>query len=251
MLIAEALRRNGIVLSNDAVSRLARFGEILLMANKEFNLTAITDPAEIAVKHFADSLASLDFFPKGALCADVGSGAGFPAIPLLIARPDLRFTLIDSLAKRVTFLSGTLTALGLKSSCAVHARAEDLAKAEEQTGGKGKKKDTLRGHIGLDNCRGTFDVATARAVAPLPTLLEYLLPLLKLNGIAVIYKAKGVEEEIGASAKALPLLGGKVEQIKYFELDGKYERNIIVVRKVKETPPAYPRGGNKPKTNPL
>ncbi len=195
--------------------------------NEKVNLTAITDDRDIAVKHFLDSVLGEKFLPKNASVVDVGSGAGFPAVPLKIVRPDLKFTLMDSLNKRVVFLQSLIEKLDLSDITAVHARAEEGAKTY----------------------REKFDAAVARAVAPLPTLLEYVLPLVRVGGLFVAYKGNA-EEELAQSEHALRVLGGKLLRKEEFSLCGD-KRTVLVFEKTSKTPERYPRLQNKPRISPL
>ncbi len=215
-----------IVLSDENLQKLDSFYDLLTEGNKVMNLTAITERDEVTVKHFADSLIGLRYM-HGSVC-DVGAGAGFPSIPLIIANPSLRFTLIDSLAKRINFLNNVKEKLGLNFTT-FHMRAEDA---------------------GSGSLRESFDTVTARAVASLNTLVEYLLPLVKIGGSAVIYKASDTEEELEESQKAIALLGGKLRSVDKYFFEGQ-GRSIIVIDKVAATPKKYPRSGNKPRLNPI
>lgn len=215
-----------IALSDEQIAKLDKFYDLLLSWNKVMNLTAITERDEVLVKHFADSLIGLKYM-KGKVC-DVGAGAGFPSIPLIIANPNLNFTLIDSLAKRITFLNAVREELGLSFDTR-HLRAEDAGTCE---------------------LRESFDSVTARAVASLNTLSEYLLPLVKVGGNAVIYKGGDIEEELESAKKAIGVLGGRIKSVDKYVLEGQ-GRSIIVIEKLAPTPKKYPRGGNKPRSNPI
>ena len=186
--------------------------------NEKFNLTAVTERNEVDVKHFADSLSALDFFPKGARVVDVGSGAGFPAIPLKIVRDDLDITMLDALNKRVVFLKDTLAVLDLPGA-AMHLRAEEAA---------------------YTSLRESFDVATARAVAKIKILAQYLLPLLKVGGRAILYKGGDVKDELKEAEGAIKILGGVVTKAERRDFEG-LSRTIVVIDKVFSTPSAYPR----------
>ncbi len=217
-------------LSETQLHQFEEYFSLLIETNKMLNLTAITDEKEVVIKHFLDSVLPDKIFPQNASVIDVGSGAGFPALPLKIVRPDLHVCMVDSLNKRINFLQEVIEKLKLDHSIAVHSRAEDFAK----------------------NNREKFDVAVARAVARLNTLLEYLLPLVKVGGMAVIYKSCKLEEELQEAQKAISVLGGKLEKIEYFCIEeGGLERNILIIKKVANTPPKFPRPQNKPKLNPI
>ncbi len=231
MKILESLfTKYNIPLSDEQKSQFDKYFSMLVETNKVLNLTAITEEDDVAIKHFLDSVLPFNFFPKSASIVDVGSGAGFPAIPLKIVRSDLKVCMVDSLNKRINFLDSIISELGLKNTIATHSRAEDYAK----------------------NHREKFDVAVARAVASLNTLVEYLLPLVKVGGLAIIYKSSKLAEEIESAKKAISVLGGKIETIKNFVIEeGAMERNILIIRKISKTPPQYPRDKNKPKTSPI
>ena len=201
----------------------------LVEYNEKVNLTAITEKEDVFVKHFLDSILPVDEIKQNASVVDVGTGAGFPSLPIKIVRPDINLTMVDSLNKRINFLNELTGKLKIDTKN-IHARAEDFAKDNKEK----------------------FDVAVARAVARLNILLEYLLPLVKIGGIVLAYKGSNFEEELIESKNALAVLGGKYEKTLHFELPNNAgERNIIIIRKVKSTPNIYPRGQNKPKTNPI
>lgn len=227
----EILERNGIYLSEEAVKKLNDFRRILLEYNEKFNLTAITDEEEIAVKHFADSIKGLKFLPEKGKIIDVGSGAGFPSVPLIIAseNDEREFVLLDSLKKRVDYLNGVINELNLPRAIAVHERAED----------EGRKN------------RGIYDCVVARAVAPLNVLVEYALPLLKVGGTLIAYKGQQTEEETANALNALKILRGRIKSVEKYVLDGEYSRSFVIVEKTGETPIKYPRGQNKPRILPL
>ncbi|MDR0856545.1 MAG: 16S rRNA (guanine(527)-N(7))-methyltransferase RsmG [Clostridiales bacterium] len=200
---------------------------LLTEANAVCNLTAVTERNAVFTKHFADSLLGLEFLPEKGTLLDVGSGAGFPAVPLCMVRPALVPTLVDSVNKKVAFLQRLCAHMGIAALC-LHARAEDL---------KGKIPPQ--------------DAVVARAVAPLATLAEYTLPYVKVGGVLVAYKADGCAEEVAAARHAVGLLGGGTPRIEYRRLDGETTRAFVLIEKRRPTPPLYPRGGNKPRTNPL
>ena len=202
----------------------------LVEYNNKVNLTAITEKDEVYVKHFLDSALPIDEIKNGASVVDIGTGAGFPGLPIKILRPDVKLTLVDSLNKRINFLNLIVEKLQLKNVKNVHARAEDFCKLN----------------------REKFDVAVARAVAKLNTLLEYLLPLVKVGGVVLAYKGNNFNEELDESKKAIEILGGKFEKTLQFNLPNDMgERNVIVIKKIKPTPNVYPRAQNKPKTEPI
>lgn len=205
--------------------------EELVETNAHMNLTAITEPEEIWAKHFLDSavlLKQLDL-PLGASCIDVGTGAGFPGMVLALLRPDLQVTLLDSLQKRVGFLERIAEKLGLANVRCIHARAEDAARDADY--------------------REQFDLATARAVAAMPTLTEYCLPFVKIGG--QFAAMKGPSETPEAAEKAVALLGGEMAGALAYALENVGERQIILVKKISQTPTKYPRKGVRIRSNPL
>ena len=208
-----------------------KFKQILLEYNQKVNLTAITEQKEIDIKHFYDSLYAEKYIPQNAQVADIGSGGGFPAIPLCIQREDIHITLIESVAKKCAFLEYAVKELGLKNAKIVCGRAEILAKEKEY--------------------REKFDIVTARAVAKLNTLSEYCIPFVKVNGLFIAYKAI-VSEEIESGKNAVNILGGEVIKIEEYVLpEGMGTRTLIVSQKRKPTPAAYPRGMGKERSKPL
>ena len=223
----ETLARLCPELTKEQLDRFCVYCDMLLDWNTRMNLTAITEPEEVAAKHFADSLAARSLLFDGAKVADVGTGAGFPGVPLLIVNPTLRMTLMDGLNKRILFLEALLAELGLKAEC-VHLRAED--------GGQNPRY------------RGQFDFVTTRAVASLPVLLELTVPLLKVGGKSIAYKGNAVEE-LTQSKGALHLLHGAATVAEVPSPWG--ERSLVVVEKKEPTPKAYPRRAGMPGKNPL
>lgn len=213
------------------VEGFVRYEELLMEWNGKMNLTAIKDGREITVKHFIDSLtpALTGRIPKNGTFVDVGSGAGFPGVPLTMLYPELGTILVDSLGKRVRFLQELTVALGVTADC-VHSRAEEL---------------------GQTSYREQCDVVTARAVANLSVLCEYCLPLAKVGGVFLAMKGPEVEEELDAAGNALELLGGKVGEVYPFTLPDGSRRNIIAIEKIAPTPKKYPRDAKKMKNNPL
>lgn len=227
-LLENFLVQNGLF-SENAFNKFVCFYELVTETNKVMNLTSITQAEEFETKHFIDSLLPFREFEGAQKIADIGSGAGFPAIPLAIIFPDKKFTLVDSLQKRVNFLNSAIEKLGLENCAAVHSRAEDFAK-------EGREK---------------FDVVTARAVASLNILLEYTAPLCRTGGKVVAYKGSAAEEEICAARNAASVLGLKLEKTCDFVLPSGEARVVPVYKKIMPCDKKYPRGGNKPRTNPL
>lgn len=229
-LIRELFKKYDISIDNKQLEQLDIFYNLVIEENKKFNLTAITDKNDFAVKHLLDSCLPYILLPKDSTVIDVGAGAGFPSLPLKIIRPDLKLTMLDSLNKRVNFLNMCINKLGVTNAVAVHDRAEDYA---------------------IKN-RERFDIAIARAVAGLDTLCEYCLPYVKVGGRFIALKGSSYEEELDTANFAISVLGGKlvdVQKIYIQEIDG--ERANIVIEKVKNTPPKYPRGKNLPRLKPL
>ncbi len=227
-----AAKNVGVELDETALDRFDKYAEMLVETNKTLNLTAITEPDEIISKHFADCLSLLSEvdFPKNAKVADVGTGAGFPGVVILIARPDLKMTLMDSTKKRLVFVQSVIDALGLNAEV-VHIRAEDA----------GKSKDY----------REKFDFATARAVANMNVLSEYCIPFLKQGGVFAAMKGAKAAQELDSAKGAIKLLGGKPVSAKEFVVEDCGERTIICVKKISQTPPKYPRASAQIAKKPL
>lgn len=224
-------QRLNIELSGDQIAKFSIYADRLVEWNEKVNLTSITEPEEIILKHFVDSLALLSLV-QGKRLADIGTGAGFPGIPLKILLPEVEVYLVDSLAKRLDFLETVIKELKLTKVQTVHARAEDFARDPYY--------------------RETFDCVTSRAVARLPVLLEYAVPLLKKGGYFLAAKGSQAQEEVMESKKALTVLGAEVKDIKLFNLGAEAEhRAIILVEKTSSTPPAYPRKAGTPGKKPL
>jgi len=233
-ILIEGCRYYGIELTEEQVQQFLDYYEILIEWNEVMNLTAITDFDEVMLKHFVDSLALGKALPvkDGLRMIDVGTGAGFPGIPLKIAYPNLEVVLLDSLNKRVKFLNAVIEKLGLKGITAVHGRAEDFARQAEY--------------------RESFDVSVSRAVANMASLSEYCIPYTKVGGYFVPYKSGNIEEEIKEGKKAVQILGGEIEDIIKFSLPGSdIERSLVVIKKVKETGKKYPRKAGLPSKEPL
>ena len=228
MGIKEIFEKHKIVLSEEQGRQFLKYYDFLVSENQKYNLTAITSKEEVFYKHFLDSVLPESEITKNAKIIDIGSGAGFPAVPLKIVRPDLKFTLVDSLNKRVNFLNELFILLNLGDIKAVHARAEDFIKGN----------------------RESYDFAVARAVAPLNTLLEYMVPYLKVGGRCLIYKSQKLEEEIIEAKKAMEILSVKLVKVLEYEL-GDASRKILIVEKTEKTNEKYPRGKNLPKLKPL
>lgn len=210
----------------------SKYMDLLLEWNEKINLTAITEKDEIILKHFIDSLTISKYIEKNQRLIDVGTGAGFPGIPLKIVKPDLNITLLDSLNKRVNFLNEVVQKLKFEKIEAIHGRAEEL--------GRNKKY------------RESFDIATSRAVANLSTLLEYLMPFVKVGGICICMKGPNIEIELKEAKKAIDELGGKIDKIDKFCLpDTDIERNIIIIKKISKIKDKYPRKVGIPAKSPI
>lgn len=225
-------KKIGIVLEEEQIEQFYQYEKLLLIWNEKINLTAITKPEEIILKHFIDSITIAKYIGANKTLVDVGTGAGFPGIPLKIIRKDIQITLLDSLNKRVQFLNEIIKQLELKEVETIHGRVEEF--------GKNKKY------------REKFDYATSRAVANLTTLSEYLLPLVKIEGKCICMKGSTVKEEIDQSQKAIAILGGKIEEIEAFQLpESDIDRHIVLLRKIKQTPAKYPRKPGTPSKEPI
>lgn len=221
-LLLEDTAKLGIEIAEDKLPLFEKLAYLLVEQNKTMNLTAITDPDGIAVKHFADSVSALFAydFPQGARVLDVGTGAGFPSIPLLIARPDLDMTMIDSTAKKLKYVASTVESLGLAAEV-LHTRAEEAGQNKEY--------------------REKFDIVCSRAVAALNILCEYCLPFVKVGGVFLAMKGAKAQEEIADAKNAIKTLGGKIIEEKSFTLSDGGERTIVVIKKISQVPPKYPR----------
>ena len=222
----------GVRFSVEQMEQFYKYMNLLIEWNEKMNLTAIIEPSEIILKHFIDSITILKDIKDGSTVVDVGTGAGFPGIPLSIMNPTLKITLVDSLNKRLIFLQEVIKELNLKKVELIHARAEEF--------GRNKKY------------REKFDIATSRAVANLATLSEYLLPLVKINGQAISMKAGNASQEIEEAQKAIKTLGGHINRIDEFYLpQTDIARTIIIIDKIKETPNQYPRKAGTPSKEPI
>lgn len=235
-LLTRAAAPFGVTVDAALFERFDSYARLLTEWNEKMNLTAITDPTDIAVKHFADSLTAAHLLPQGAFSLiDVGTGAGFPGVPLAMLRDDCALTLLDSLNKRLVFLETLCDAVGV-NAVRVHARAED-----------GGKNPALREN---------FDVATARAVSNLPVLCEYCLPFVRVGGRFLALKGAEVGEELAAAKRAVATLGGKCRTVEACALPPDKDgvcgaRHLVFIDKIKETPTAYPRPSAKIAKAPL
>ncbi len=228
----EMLNKINLVLNDKQINDFYVYMLELLEWNKNVNLTAITEENEVIQKHFIDSLTILKYINDDDKIIDVGTGAGFPGIPLKISNNKLDITLLDSLNKRILFLDNVIKKLSLNNIKTIHSRVEDA---------------------GINSLyREKFDIATSRAVAQLNILLEYLLPLVKVGGKCICMKGGNIEEELSNSTRALEVLGGKIEKIESFDLpNSNIKRNVIIIEKIKATPKIYPRKAGTPSKKPL
>lgn len=233
-VLTEKVKELSIVLNDKQIQQFEQYYNILVEWNKVMNLTAITEYEEVVEKHFLDSLTIVNAIhvEKIETLIDVGTGAGFPGIPLKIAFPHLKVTLLDSLNKRIKFLNAVIDLLELNDIKAIHGRAEDYAKQAEY--------------------REQYDICVSRAVANLATLSEYCLPYVKVDGLFVPYKSGEIDEELKSSEKAVSILGGKVEEVVKFQLPGTdIGRSFVKIHKIKETKKKYPRKAGMPTKEPL
>lgn len=222
----------GYTLQEEQLEQFFTYKELLIEWNKKMNLTAIEQEEDIITKHFIDSLSIATYIPDTAKVIDIGTGAGFPGIPLKILKKDLSITLLDSLNKRITFLEEVIRNLSLENIQAVHARAEELAHKEEY--------------------REQYDIAVSRAVAPMHTLLEYMLPYVKIGGKCICMKGPNLQEESKDLQNCLETLGGKIEKIEEIVLPKtEIKRNIMLIKKENKTPKKYPRNPGMPSKKPL
>lgn len=230
--LKKALQKAEINITDESFKKFEQYYKLLAEWNKKINLTAITKPDEVAVKHFEDSLSVLKYVDinKNAKIIDIGTGAGFPGIPLKIVRDDLNLTLLDSLSKRLVFLQDVCNELNI-STQTLHSRAEEASKKAEY--------------------REKYDFAFSRAVAQLNILSELCLPYVKKGGCFVAMKGPDTGEELKNAETAITVLGGKVKRIEEFKLSDNSGRTLIIIEKIKNTPEKYPRHGSKLKTRPL
>jgi len=232
-LLINSAKRFNVDIDRDMSKKFMMYKDLILDWNNRVNLTAIVDEREIILKHFIDSISIIENFDNDAKSiVDIGTGAGFPGIPIKIVKPDYDITLLDSLNKRVKFLDAVTEDLGLTKIQSIHTRAEDAARD--------------------DFLREEFDIATSRAVANMSILCEYALPFVKVGGEFLAFKGPEVEEEIKSANKAIKELGGELKDIKYINIpETDIKHSIIIVSKIRQTPAKYPRNSNKIKSNPI
>lgn len=231
-ILLHTLAEFDIELDDLAVDRLCTYNELLIEWNEKINLTALTAPEDVALKHFTDSLMLLRYstIEKDAYVIDVGTGAGFPGLVLKIARPDIRLTLLDSLQKRLTFLDTVCRALDIEDVELIHSRAEDCSRTE---------------------LRDSFDIVVSRAVASMNTLCEYDMPYVRVGGRFIAMKGKDADTELADAQNAINELGGKLIAKHDFILGSAGERSIIEIEKLSPTPEKYPRKSKQIKNKPL
>lgn len=236
-LFYEGLEELDIKLSNEQIEQFVKFYEMLVEKNKVMNLTGITEFEEVIVKHFIDSLALVKVIDKDKLLddisiIDIGTGAGFPGIPLKIAFPEIKITLLDSLNKRINFLKEVSEELGFENIEFIHGRSEDFGRNPQY--------------------REKFDICVSRAVANLATLSEFCVPFVKVGGSFVSYKAGDCGEEVGVSIKAVEKMGGKItNQLEYVVPTSDLNRVLLMIKKEKATPKSFPRKAGTPAKEPI
>lgn len=230
-LFKSECQKNDINLEKNEYEKFYNYMLGIVEWNEKINVTAITEHKEFLVKHLIDSLTISKYVKSGKNLIDIGTGAGFPGIPLKIANPDLHVTLIDSVNKKLNVIREVSKDINLDNLEIIHTRAEDLANNKKY--------------------REQYDFATTRAVSKLYTIAEYMLPFLKIGGKAICMKGPNYEEEIEEAKKSIEILGGRIEKIENIMIDGEIERNIIIISKEKGTPNKYPRGQGKPLKEPI
>lgn len=235
-LLTDSLKEFHITLTNEQFHQFQNYYELMIEWNSFMNLTAITEMDEVIMKHFVDSVSLIQAVPdlakKGYSLIDIGTGAGFPGIPLKIVFPDLKITLLDSLNKRIKFLNQVILDLSLNNISAVHGRAEDLAQQKEY--------------------REHYDFCVSRAVANLATLSEYCLPFVKKKGYFISYKSEKITEEYEQAKKAIKILGGNYKnQVEFYLPQSDIYRNLFIIEKINVTPKKYPRKAGLPSKEPI
>lgn len=221
-----------LIINDDEVKNFYEYMNLLIKWNEKMNLTAIIEPDEVILKHFIDCLTLQKYVKDFSNIIDIGTGAGFPGVPLSILNNNCKVTLMDSLNKRIKFLDEVSNKINSKNIDTIHARAEELAQNIHY--------------------REKFECATSRAVAPLNVLLEYMLPFVKVNGYCICMKGSNIEEEILNSKESLEILGGVIEEVVNFYLpDSDIGRSIVIIKKIKQTPKKYPRKAGTPSKEPI
>lgn len=233
-ILKSGVEKINIKLDQDQLNKFAKYKDMLKEWNEKINITAITDDEEIDIKHFLDSLTPIctTLFEGNKKIIDIGTGGGFPGLPLKIANDNLNVTLMDSLNKRIIFLNEVIKELGLKDIIATHGRAEEMAITPLH--------------------REQYDICVSRAVASLNTLAEYCIPFVKVGGYFISMKGPEVGHELKEAEKAIDLLGGKIVRTEIIEIPhSDIKHSLIIIEKIQKTPTKYPRGGGRPKKNPL
>lgn len=233
-ILIDGLRELGIEPSDSILDKLDSFKDIMISWNEKINLTAITEEKEVYIKHFLDSATclSIGYIKEGMKVIDVGTGAGFPGVPLKILNADIEMTLLDSLNKRISYLDEVVAKLGLKGVKTVHARAEEAGSSKM--------------------FREAYDIVLSRAVASMNVLCEYCIPFTRVGGFFLCQKGPDIEAELDEAKNAIKLLGGKIREVKEYQLPfSDIKHNIIVIEKVSETPTKYPRKPGKPSASPI
>ncbi len=230
MELKELFNKYGIDLTETQEKQFNDYYNLLIEENGKYNLTAITEKNDVFIKHFLDSVLPYNHFKDNTTILDIGAGAGFPSIPLAILKPNINFTLIDSVNKKVNFINMAKNLLNLNNIIAIHTRCEDFAKQN----------------------RENFDYVVARAVANMNTLLEYMTPFAKINGEIVLYKGDNYLQEVEDSKNVLKMFHVKQLDVYHYDIEnGIAIRNILIYQKMEKTNPKYPRSGNKPRLDPL
>ncbi|MHB1394616.1 MAG: 16S rRNA (guanine(527)-N(7))-methyltransferase RsmG [Clostridia bacterium] len=233
-VLISGLKELGIDASQEMLEKLIAFNKIMLEWNEKVNLTAITEEREVFIKHFLDSATCLStgYIKEGMSVIDVGTGAGFPGVPLKIFRDNLRMTLLDSLNKRISYLNEVVKKLNLRDTNTVHARAEEAGSSKVH--------------------REIYDIVLSRAVASMSVLCEYCIPFAKVGGFFLCQKGPDIKDEMEEAGKAIEILGGKVREVKEYQLPfSDIKHNIIVIEKIAATPTKYPRKPGKPAASPI
>ena len=230
--IKERAVQFGVDLSEKQQEAFYQYMQLLIEWNQKMNLTAITEPEEILTKHFIDSISIIPYIQEEKNILDIGTGAGFPGIPLKIVLPQNSFILLDSLNKRINFLKEVIRSLQLENIEAIHGRSEEFCKLKQK--------------------RENYDIVTSRAVAKLNVLLEYMLPFVKIGGKCICMKSSAIDEELDESQKAIGILGGRIEKVDAILLENtNIERKIVIIEKIKSTPEKYPRKAGTPVKEPI
>ena len=228
----ELSKKINVQLNDEQIKKYFEYMTLLLDWNEKINLTAITEMDDVILKHFIDSMTIFKYIENVESIIDVGTGAGFPGIPIAIMKKDVKITLLDSLNKRINFLNEVCSELKINNVETIHGRVEEIGKNKEH--------------------REKYDIAVSRAVANMSTLSEYLIPLVKIGGKCICMKGSEIEQELEQAKFAIKELGGKIEKVEKFTLpDSDMERNIIIIRKIKETPNKYPRKAGMPLKSPI